>query len=685
MSPEDVSELKRAPDTRRAFHFNAGFLTQRQVRRILQLAGYDLRLGKPGAGDDVLVWGHSDYAPRGEAAAEASGATLVRVEDAFLRSLHPGRAGEPPLGLLIDRKGCYFDASKPSELEELLATHPLDDTVLLNRARGAAERIKACALSKYSATDPTLLPPDPGYVLVVDQTEGDASVTMGNAGRDTFREMLYWAVTDHPGARILVKSHPETDGGHRPGYLTDDDLAPYGDRVMRLSGPYTPWQLFDGAVGVYTVTSQMGFEAILAGHRPVTFGQPYYAGWGLTDDRQPIARRKRTLTRAQLMAACMILYPVWYDPFHDRLGEIEDALGALEAATREWREDRAGYTAFGAWSWKRPHLRDYFGRHGTFRFAPTADAAVAQGRPVLVWAGAETEELRNACTARDLPLTRVEDGFLRSRGLGAHLVVPLSLALDDLGIYFDPSRESRLERLIAEAARMPEHALLRAERLTARVVGAGLTKYNTGAAATLPDTDGREVILVPGQVEDDASIQKGTRDISTNAGLLAWAREAFPDAFLVYKPHPDVEAGLRAGLVPEATLAAVDHVSRGADPDALMGQVDRVVTMTSGMGFEALMRGIPVTTLGTPFYAGWGLTDDRGDVPARRRARPSIAALVHAVLITYPRYQDPMSGQPCPVEIAVDRLAAGEGFKPNRMMRVLARLQEWRGRLLARR
>jgi len=84
-------------------------------------------------------------------------------------------------------------------------------------------------------------------------------------------------------------------------------------------------------VGVYTVSSQMGFEAIFAGHKPRTFGQPFYAGWGLTQDERPVPRRQRILTRAQLFAASMILYPVWYDPHRDRLCDLEDAISALES------------------------------------------------------------------------------------------------------------------------------------------------------------------------------------------------------------------------------------------------------------------------------------------------------------------------------------------------------------------
>lgn len=656
------------PPRRRAYHFNAGFLTNTRVRRILSLAGYDLKLGKPDAADDVVVWGHSPYAPRGEAVVEATGAHLVRVEDAFLRSLHPGRSGEPPLGLVIDRRGIYFDATRPSDLEHILATHPFDDTTLLNRARDAMARIADAHLSKYAASDPTLDPPAPGYVLLIDQTRGDASIKLGQATADNFAEALTWAREDHPDAHIVIKTHPETQQGHRPGHFDAESLPP---NVSLDDRPISLWRMFEGARAVYTVTSQAGFEAILAGHKPVTFGVPFYAGWGLTDDRRPTpARRQRVLTRAQLVAGALLLYPVWYDPYRDALGCVEDVIGALEAQSRSWREDRAGYVAVGMRSWKKGHLKAGFGQHGPFDFA---DAPVS-GRPTIVWAGRETPEIRAAC---DGPLLRMEDGFLRSRGLGAELVPPLSLVLDDLGIYYDPTRESRLERLIAEAASLPFARLDRAERLIQTLRRAGLTKYNI-AGGTLPDLPpGRTVILVPGQVEDDASIRLGAGDVNTNAGLLRKAHDLHPDAYLIYKPHPDVEAGLRVGHLPDDVHALADHIADQTGAEALLAIADRVITMTSAMGFEALIRGIPVTTLGAPFYAGWGLTMDLGPVPERRQACPSLAALVHAALITYPRYTDPVTGLPCPVEIAVERLTSGEGIPRKPTLRALAKLQGW--------
>lgn len=667
-------EISNGAPRKRGYSYNAGFLIQRRVRRILQLAGYDLRLGKPGPDDDVLVWGHSPYAGRGTRVAGATGAHLVRIEDAFLRSLHPGRSGDPPMGLIIDRRGIYFDASGPSDLEVLLSTHPLDDTALLDRARGAMARIAAAHLTKYAANDPDLELPPPGYVLLIDQTRGDAAIRMGAASAHSFAEMLAHAMEDHPGAPIVIKTHPETRAGHRAGHF-DPAALPQG--VTIDDRPIVPQRLFEGARAVYCVTSLLGFEAILAGHRPVLFGVPFYAGWGLSDDRRPTpARRQRKLTRAQLAAAALILYPTWYDPYRDRLGRIEDVLGALEAEVRAWRADRAGYVAVGMRAWKRRHLTQFF---GPMRFTDDTTTAAADGRAVMVWAGRETPALVAACADAKRPLHRLEDGFLRSRGLGAELVPPLSLVVDDLGIYYDPSRESRLDRLIAAATKMEPKQLLRAEELVARLVALGVTKYNPGGAAPeVPLAGERHLILVPGQVEDDASIILGAGEVRTNAGLLTRARALYPEALILYKPHPDVVAGLRQGAVADDVLAqCADAVLAQGDPAILLAQVDGVVTMTSGLGFEALLRGVPVTCLGAPFYAGWGLTRDLGPVPAHRKARPSLAALAHAALIIYPRYFDPISGLPCPPEVALDRLADGAGLRGRPGLRALAKLQGW--------
>ena len=166
--PAEINAQAAEALPRRLFYYNAGFLRDTRLRRILALAGHDLRPGlkAPKAGDGVVVWGRSPYAYRGEIVAERHGLPLVRVEDAFLRSLRPGRMGDPPLGVLLDGLGVHFDSAAPSRLEQILARHPLDDSNLLQRARAGMGRIQALHLSKYNLHDPDLPPPEPGYVRV---------------------------------------------------------------------------------------------------------------------------------------------------------------------------------------------------------------------------------------------------------------------------------------------------------------------------------------------------------------------------------------------------------------------------------------------------------------------------------------------------------------------------------------
>jgi len=677
MADGQINKDAGGPPRRRLFVYNGGFLTQRRLRRILKLDGWDIRLGLPRTGDWVGVWGNSPTAARGLGVAQKRGAPVLYAEDAFLRSVRTGRQGDPPIGLFLDRRGPHFDPAQPTDLEQILANHPLDDAAQLTRAKAAAKRMRALHLTKFNDFDPTLEGPAPGYVLVIDQTRDDASVLASGATRAHFREMLVFAQEEHPGAKVLIKTHPETQAGHRAGYFSKADVS---GRVSLYDRPVSPWRLLEGARAVYTISSQMGFEAIFAGHKPRVFGQPFYAGWGLTADERPVPRRTRKLTRAQLFMGSMMLYPKWYDPCRDRLCPLEDAVEAMAATLQAHRQDGAGHIAIGMRLWKRGAMQKAFGSGKRLIFDNRANRALERakstGRSLMIWAGKEPADLSETAQAAGVKLYRVEDGFLRSKGLGAQLVAPLSLVLDDLGIYYDPTRPSRLEALISEAPGLSEGEKRRAEGLILHLTRAALSKYNLTSDTALPKLGPGRRILVPGQVEDDASILKGCRDVASNLALLRRTRAANLDAVILFKPHPDVEAGLRPGAVDRATaLEFADHVIEGCSAPKAIEAVDEVWTMTSLIGFEALLRGRKVRCLGAPFYAGWGLTKDLCEMPDRRRARPSLVELAHAALIGYPRYFDPVSGLACSVEVAVERLSKGDVPKPGRANRSLSKLQ----------
>lgn len=325
--------------------------------------------------------------------------------------------------------------------------------------------------------------------------------------------------------------------------------------------------------------------------------------------------------------------------------------------------------------WKRPAL-DVLGTGPAGRpvHTMTAEAAVAAGKrhhgQILAWATRVPGKLEDTCMQVGLPLARVEDGFLRSVGLGASLQPGASIVVDDLGIYYDPRRESRLQRLLAEAA-FPPDLVSRAKRLRQEVVARRLSKYNVGLdAAALDWPAGRRIVLVPGQVEDDASVQHGSPLVRSNRALLEAARRRNPDAFLLYKPHPDVEAGFRPGIIPEAeALTLADRIVAGISIVDLLDRVHHVETMTSLAGFEALIRGLSVATHGRPFYSGWGLSEDLA--PGADRGRKlTLDELVAGAMILYSRYLDPVAMKPCSPEQLLDRLSAARDAAPRNALSI---------------
>lgn len=259
--------------------------------------------------------------------------------------------------------------------------------------------------------------------------------------------------------------------------------------------------------------------------------------------------------------------------------------------------------------------------------------------------------------AAGVQLIHLEDGFLRSVGLGADLIRPVSWVIDTQGIYYDATQPSSLE-VILQTTEFTLQLLERAARLRERIVNTGLTKYNVGSKNWQRIAGVVRVILVPGQVESDAALRFGAPGICTNLGLLRAVREANPNAYLLYKPHPDVVAGLRRKGQDEGQAERYcDEMIADVIMGELLGQVDEVHTLTSLAGFEALLRGKKVVCYGQPFYAGWGLTLDV--LPVTRRTRfLSLDELVAGALILYPTYISRTTGQLTTPEGALDELLA---------------------------
>jgi len=239
-------------------------------------------------------------------------------------------------------------------------------------------------------------------------------------------------------------------------------------------------------------------------------------------------------------------------------------------------------------------------------------------------------------------VVRVEDGFLRSVGLGSDFIYPNSLVFDSTGIYFDPRTPSDLENMLNQKTYSLED-LDRAKHIRHFIIENHLTKYNIEISKPrYRKISQKKVIFVPGQVEDDASIILGGGQVKTNLDLLRVVRASNFDAYIIYKPHPDVLALNRKGKISEEiVLYYADSIEYHRSVIDCIDDADEIHTITSLVGFDALLRDKKVVTYGQPFYAGWGLTCDvfeYGEAFARRTRLLSLDELVAGTLVYYPVY-----------------------------------------------
>lgn len=481
----------------------------------------------------------------------------------------------------------------------------------------------------------------------------------------------YWAAQPSlPEAFALVRNSEalsiarvETTG---PIVLWSDSMPPPVDpRTVTVSGECDPWHMLKGATILLSKDwDEICLIACLLGV-PVRLFDPATGTWDACAPDVP------TLIRESLPNGVV-------NPF---TGEPISCREAVELCSF-WRSmidanrDIVGGLGFAFWKQDCVAPLLWSGDRRGFAFLRSA-RDIGHGSSVAVWRAKTPRNVLASLRDTNISVIEVEDGFLRSRGLGADCIPPLSITVDRLGAHFDPEQPSELERLL-QTAELNEELVARAARLRQLIVSANLGKYErNGDGPRLPRPAGsRKHILIPGQVEDDRAVLSGGCGLASNLDLLRRVREQAPDAYLIYKPHPDVRAGHRRGAIPPSDcIRFADAIAAEAPISTLIEMVDEVHVNTSLAGFEALLRGKPVTTHGVPFYAGWGLTRDLGPVPARRTTRRSLDELVAAVLLLYPRYLDPITGLPCPAEVLVGRLSSDETAPPAGFLVLLRRLQ----------
>ncbi|MDO4699736.1 MAG: capsular polysaccharide biosynthesis protein [Moraxella sp.] len=679
----------------------------------------------------VLAWGQKPSRHKALKLADKLALPILTAEDGFLRSLDSGTASRYGASFVLDDLGIYFDLTCPNRLQRLIAqtVGEWNDNKAAQAAQ-AIDKIVGYRLSKYNASidAPKLsqLSASRLHVLVIDQVANDASIAGAGVGDDAFYAMLACAIKDNPAATVWIKAHPAGMGvltyqgalsAPATAHLSKQGID--GGAVRILSDNVNPIALLAQVSDVYSVSSHMGFEALMLGKTVHCFGVSWYVGFGLTVDTAVADTPLYTQVKAhhrvlavdtaslhQLFYAAYIAYSHYANPATLQACGIDEVMNYL-ILNRQWQQRWAGdVLAYEFSRWKVPFVRGFLGLpkvHLQFKaktktrllFSDKYNHQRAQkdnrralmplinkpDQQYLVWGLSAKRRLAQTIShLQDVPhvpkILCMEDGFIRSNGLGASLLAPLSVVVDDVGIYFDATAPSRLEQILTDLL-LDDAQRAQAKQLRALLLNKRVSKYNVGATDTnflqqltqlKTARPNSKIRLVVGQVEDDASVQNCASQICTNAELLSRVRADFATDIVIYKPHPDVEAGLRVGKVDECTLQQADLVARHvAMPDCL--DVCQVVhTISSLTGFEALVRGLDVVCYGVPFYAGFGLTDDVIETQntlkiqalnrrARRNLPPlTLNELIFGTLIAYPIYHLPHGAGLATAENVIDYL-----------------------------
>ncbi|MDL0089942.1 capsular polysaccharide biosynthesis protein [Campylobacter gastrosuis] len=597
-------------------------------------------------------WGYKKSGLNAINLAKKHNGSFTLLEDGFIRSL--GLSDTPSFSIVSDDIGIYYNAQIPSKLENLLNSYEFDEN-LLNTAKKAINLIKTHNISKYNHAKPcpdNLFKSDKKNVLIIAQTKNDASLTFGLADNFSTTQMIDDAVKENPNANIYLKIHPDVINGLKESDINLDQIP---KNVKILQDDFNPISLLKHFIKVYTKTSQMGFEALILGLECVCYGMPFYAGWGVSIDKIKCARRKKQRSIEEIFAAAYILYTTYKNPYNGKNLDIIQTINEIIALKE--KEAKTAYL-FGFSRWKHEFVRPFLSEFQNLIFinpliSSHAKLAIKKGlnhhNQIFIWGAKNFKRLE-----KFYKITRVEDGFIRSKALGSDLTRPYSLVFDDLGIYFNPSKESRLERIL-NTHEFNDELLKQARELRQILKENKISKYNHIAPKELNFKTNKKKILVVGQVEDDMSVKLGANGKS-NLELLKMVKDENKDAFIIYKPHPDVESGNRVGKVAdEVALKFCDTILKNANITSILPHIDELCTLSSLTGFEALLYGKKVVCYGMPFYAGWGLSTDK--ITCNRRVkRPSIDELIAAVYILYPRYLSPKTLEICTPKQLIDEL-----------------------------
>jgi len=263
----------------------------------------------------TLIWGGNELANAVRKYSRDTTAPVIQLAENMLslfgyRKNFPTPLFEEQFHILSEYSlGCRYT---------FMADSPeLDDSGLLSRAAAFRDRLLTLHRSLIDKDDDNSkdrpMVPEKNFVLAIwegnKQSEKQCSEFLENVTKQAKGKKIFClaitngnAVTLHSSLNILLKNQC-----FFLKHVKDIDfLLPHAD-----------------AVHVYK--ANIGFEALLRGKCVVTYGKPWYAGWGVTIDREPV-ERSRSLTLDQLTALVFFHRVTYAAPYSGEKLNPEEAL-----------------------------------------------------------------------------------------------------------------------------------------------------------------------------------------------------------------------------------------------------------------------------------------------------------------------------------------------------------------------
>lgn len=563
-----------------------------------------------------------------------------RLEEGLLAyGRHPD-FGHSALSIVLDRAGIHYDTARTSDLQRILKDIQGGwSEGMAVRARRIIGELQRLRLTKYNFQEGLL---DRSRwrqyrLLIVDQAKESRALGFGGANQGIFEQMVDSAFKTFAETDIIIKLHPDHEL-HRGTSMLHGRVPP---GVSIVPAGINIWSVFDHVDTVYTVSSQVGFEALLARKKVVCFAQPFYAGWGLTTDLASTHGEVKNLTLEQLVYGVLIKYSVYIHPERRERCEIEDILAYLESGLKKTigfhkvvytvglnAEQKKVITPFlqGHFAQEVRHLAPRKGRHREF----AADEAT------LFWeeSGRRGDDLMSYLANRGVTVLRAGSWTMPLMAGGpGH---PLALHISKYRLHDQEGLGNDLTLLLENGDFSPQ-LLRRAETLHQRLLTVMDQRAVAMSDSVLKSIGRRPVALVFGHLDADGALGAGENSVRSDQELLNRVRRNFPEAYIIYAPQFADFRGRRQTVLIETALC--DYVARPEQSVSCLKLADTVHVISSLSGVHALMCGKMVYTYGRPFYAGWGLTRD-SEVFEERNKHCSLTELLSVAWILGPTYFD---------------------------------------------